>query len=174
MPFKTVKKSELFSKLIDQLKAREVLDDMKREATNNFNRHNSVCCKSFAAFMAQENLPARTKLIVDGTEYMWATAESRVIDPRQWYEMFKAGELTEKQFFDSLSVSKKEARLLIGEDQVEAISIDKLGTDADIRRDNSNAGVVSGIQVLTPDTVPPKSIKRIATPVQKPAQSGRR
>ena len=171
MPLKVVPKSKLFDDLVSKLRLREGLDEAKRAATNVFNRHNNECGKVFAAFMQKENLPARTKVIIDGTEYMWATAESRAIDPVRWYDMWQSGEITKDQFFSCIGVGKKEAKLIIGEDQVEAISMDKLGTDADIRRDNANAGTFKGIRVETPEPItPPKGIRpRQPIAVQKPA-----
>lgn len=168
MPIKNIIKTKVFDTLVGLLKDREELSDAAREAVNTLNRHNTQCCKTFLAFMQQEKLPLRSKVVIDGTEYMYATAETRCIDPKQWFELWRNGEITQEQYFNCLSVGKRDAKLIVGEDQVEAISIDKLGTEADIRRDASNAGTVKGIQVVTPDPVQ-KGVKP-PVPVQKPAQ----
>jgi hypothetical protein len=158
---------------VTELREREKLDAVKKDATNAFNRHNNKTCKTFAAFYSEQNLPARTIVNIDGTEFMWATSESREIDPRQWYKLWQDGEITDDQYFECLSIGKKKASLIIGEDQVETISIDKQGSDADIRRDASNAGTVKGISVITPEPIrKPVGIKPrtvAATPVQAPA-----
>lgn len=172
MPVKQIK-SKLFDELVADLRTRETLDAYKKEATNNFNRHNSKTAKEFAAFYNEQNLPAGTLVVIDGVSYKWAVSEGREIDPRQWHKLWQDGEITEDQYFECIGVGKKKATLIIGEDQVERFSMDVRGTDADIRRDASEAGTIKGVHVITPEPVAkPVGIKPrpgAATPVQAPA-----
>lgn len=169
MPIKKIAKSAVFDALVSELKEREALSEAARDATNTLNRHNTKTGKTFVAFYSAEKLPPRTQVVIDGVAYMYGTAESRVIDAKKWYELWQAGEITEDQYFDCLTVGKKDASLVIGEDQVEMLSIDKLGTAADIRRDASNAGTIAGVQVITPaPTNPVKPLVKPAVQVTAP------
>jgi hypothetical protein len=153
MSIKVVPKSPVFSALVSLLGERAPLDRAKKDATNEFNRHNTKTCKKFAEFLNQENLAAGSIVVIDGVQYCYTTATSRVIDPIKWHDMWQKGEITEKQYFDALAVGKDDAKLIIGEDQVERICVEVRGLKADIRVNADNEGSIKGIQVITPEPI---------------------
>lgn len=155
MPVRQLK-SETFTNLVTALKERTALDAVKKDATNEFNRKNTVAANLFKKLLSENDFPAGTAVEIDGTKFTWAVSEGREIDPREWYKLWQDGEITEDQYFECLAVGKTDAKLVIGEDQVETISIDTKGSKADIRVDATEAGTRKGNQVVTP------------TPIQKP------
>jgi hypothetical protein len=168
-----VKDASLFSALTTQLRVWIEAKKVARDAINALNQENTRAKNLFKAFMQIEGYPAKTKVVIDGAEFMWAASESEVIDPRKWHEMWKAGEITEAQYFEALRVAKEEAKVAIGEDQVATISSMKTGKSADIRFDDANAGSKAGVEIALPEMIKPRGgIKpRIVSPVQVPATS---
>jgi hypothetical protein len=169
----TLKNAKLYNDLIQSLKDWAALNVVKKDANNTFNKGNTAAKNLFKSFMQEEAFPAKTKVVIDGAEYMWATAESNVIDVRKWHKLFVEKEITEAQYFDGLRVSKEDAVLSIGEDQVATISSVQSGKTADIRFNGDNAGTKKGIEIVLPAGIKPPSggIKpRLGVPLQVPAR----
>ncbi|MET4190643.1 MULTISPECIES: hypothetical protein [unclassified Bradyrhizobium] len=150
-----VKNVKQFTALTKQLRDWIAAKDEARVATNAFNRTNTATKKLFKEFVTTEAYPAKTKIVIDGSEFMWAVSESERIDPRKWYQLWQSKEITETQYFDALRVGKEDAKLAIGEDQVATISSMVSGTNADIRYDDANSGSKVGVEIVLPAMVKP-------------------
>lgn len=169
-----VKDTKRFKKLTDTLKERAKANELKREATNMFNRVNTAAKNAFKDWLQNEPSPPGTIVRIGGVSYKYAVAEHEEIDPRLWHKMWKDKEITEEQYFAALGVGKEIAKQFIGEDQVVTISAKTLGTAADIRQDDSDPSLPDG--VITPKPIaPPKGIRRreglalAIKPLPKPA-----
>jgi hypothetical protein len=119
--------------LLDTIRSFQVLKKDASEATNAANRKKTELKNIIVEYLRSNGLPAGTVILADGFEYSYATTESTYIDPEQWYRMFQSGRITEQEFLSALSVGKGEAKKIIGQDQVETLSITEKGVNADIR-----------------------------------------
>ena len=81
MPVRQLK-SETFTNLVTALKERTALDAVKKDATNEFNRKNTVAANLFKKLLSENDFPAGTAVEIDGTKFTWAVSEGREIDPR--------------------------------------------------------------------------------------------
>lgn len=171
MPAKAIKKSPLFDQVVSGLRTWLVLKEKAREATNEFNRHNTDAKKTVVKFLNAEDLPSGTVINIDGVEFTYGTAVSRKIDPEKWHDLYTSGEITKAQYFGSLSVGKDDAKLVIGEDQVERICMDVQGSKADIRCKAENEGMQEGVQVILPEPIKAPTGIRPRVPATKPVQS---
>jgi hypothetical protein len=120
-------------RLIDLIKSYQVLKRDADDSKNACNRKKTELKNEVVTYLREQGLPAGTVVLVNGFEYAYSTTDSTYIDPEKWFRMFQAGRITEREFLEALSVGKAEAKRIIGQDQVETLSVTEKGTNADIR-----------------------------------------
>ena len=109
----------------------------------------------FQAWVGRNNLPAGTKLQLDGAEYTVGPTTSMIITADKWYALWQEGTIDTDQFLAALSVGKGEAERILGVDQVESFSVKRVGDGSDLRTKSLGSGH-SGMDVVVPD-VPVKA-----------------
>jgi hypothetical protein len=120
-------------RLTDLIRSYQTLKRDADDSKNACNRKKTELKNEVVGYLRDQGLPAGTVVLVDGYEYAYSTTESTYIDPEKWFRMFQAGRITEREFLEALSVGKAEAKRIIGQDQVETLSVTEKGTNADIR-----------------------------------------
>jgi hypothetical protein len=88
--------------------------------------------------------------------------------------MFQSGRISEQEFLSALSVGKGEAKKIIGQDQVETLSVRERGTNADIRiREDPNHSEAHESVVVVPEVktkAAPKIGRQIAGVTKAPTK----
>ena len=110
------------------------LNEKAKEAGNAANRKKTELSNALNALLVCNDLPVGTAIQVDDKVYKYATTESAIITYEDWHKAYKAGNLTENQFIEGLSVSKTLASRYLGEDVVRRIEVKITGNKAEIGR----------------------------------------
>lgn len=82
---------------------------------------------------ASEELPIGSYIRLDGVEYRYEAAESVEINNEPILKMLEDGEITREQFLRIFSVDAKEAKNILGGDQVADLEVRTVGDKLDIR-----------------------------------------
>ncbi len=142
-----------FKKVVSSIRKWSRLQRKAQDQVNEANREATVVKNNVTAFMAENKYPLGTRIAVDGKAYFFAVAKHEKIPPEKWYELWQEEEITEKQFFEALSVSKDAAANAIGADQVELILEKTEGKKPGIRKEDleEKSPYREGVAVFNPN-----------------------
>lgn len=159
--------------LVDAAKKLQELDSEAKKATSALNKQKTAFKNSFLEYRRTEGLDASSMVQIGDVEYAYAPAVHEQVDPRSWFALYKANEITEEQYFAALSVSITEARESAGVDHVLAITKIVAGKTFDIRAKKTDDSVAFRVNQPMKATAAPRkrtsaeiSATRTATPVR--------
>ena len=141
----------------------------KKEATNTFNRNNTVIRNMFKERIQTKDWHLGTFIHYQGHKISYDSAESTVIEPEDLYALLKDGEITEEQFLKCISVRKGDVSKNLGSDVSltleKPVKGDNYGVKiAELPIDEAKSEYVSV-------TVPDKIIRRKKKPLSKVTSS---
>lgn len=88
----------------------------KKDATNAFNRSNTVIRNMFKERVQAKDWHLGTFIHYKGHRIAYDSSESTVIEPDSLYQLLKDGEITKEQFLKCISVRKGDVSTHIGSD----------------------------------------------------------
>lgn len=107
-------------------------------------------------------------IVIDGKLYAYRHGTSDSISVKSWYELFKAGRISENQFMSALSVSVTEARKAIGTDQIADITVTTTAKSESLKVEDAPEDSENG-QIVKYEVAAPK---KVDTKVEKKPEAG--
>lgn len=106
-----------------------------REATNAANRLKTELRNTIKSVWAEMELPIGSYIRTGGMEFRYEANETVEINNEPILKMLEDGEITREQFLRIFNVNAKEAKNILGGDQVADLEVKTVGDKLDVRID---------------------------------------
>lgn len=128
-----MERHEIPPKLSKAVKEFALAQEKGREETNKANRLKTELRNTIKSVWAEMELPIGSYIRTDGMEFRYEANETVAIDNEPILKMFEDGEITREQFLRIFKVDAKEAKNVLGGDQVADLEVKTVGDKLDVR-----------------------------------------
>lgn len=106
-----------------------------REKTNEANRIKTELRNSIKNYWTAQQLPIGSFIRAGGMEFRYEANETTTLDADAIMKMYENKEITREQFLRMVSISKSEAKNVLGADVVADLEVTTVGDKIDVRID---------------------------------------
>lgn len=107
-----------------------------REATNAANRKKTEFRNGVKNYWTAEQLPIGSFIRAGGFEFRYEATETTSLDEEAIFKLYEDGEITREQLLRMIKIDAKEAKNILGADQVADLEVKSVGDKLDIRMES--------------------------------------
>lgn len=104
-----------------------------RDATNEANRIKTELRNAIKAYWTEQQLPIGSFIRAGGMEFRYEANETTSLDSEAVLAMYEKKEITREQFLRMMTISKSEAKNVLGADMVADLETTSVGDKLDVR-----------------------------------------
>lgn len=104
-----------------------------RDATNAANRIKTELRNAIKDYWQAEKLPIGSYIHAGGFEFRYEANETTELDAAVVLDMYEKGEISKEKFLQMISISRSEAKNILGADVVADLEVTTVGNKMDVR-----------------------------------------
>lgn len=107
-----------------------------RDKTNEANRIKTELRNAIKNYWTAQQLPIGSFIRAGGMEFRYEANETTTLDAEAVLKMYEAKEITREQYLRMVSISKSEAKNVLGADMVADLEVTTVGDKIDVRMES--------------------------------------